>query len=196
MNEGRENWNKGIAIALDIPECGESCEGEGVEVSNYGGDESKGWRDSDCGERSEGEGVEVSIYEGDESRGWRDSDCSMYERDESSVVLDEGDHLGQRIYEVIREGCDGSGCDIGGYNSGCDFNETGLNPIVLESAVFNDKAPTNDIPLILQWSNYLKAGHNPIGGKLYIDEAHVSCNIDLSTKRLDFMKKHALKAKV
>lgn len=47
----------------------------------------------------------------------------------------------------------------------------------------------NDIPLILQWSNYLKALHNLNGEELamYNDEAHNTYDITLLAKRQEFL---------
>ena len=102
-SEGSEyDWNIGIARALEIPKFGESSDGEG------------------------------DVERGDSS-GWVEGDSSGWVGDagESSVVLEEDDHLGRLIYQVIREGGDISGFDISGfdmsgfYMSDFDINETG-----------------------------------------------------------------------
>ena len=94
--------------------------------------------------------------------------------------------------------CDFSECELseesargreGGSSSGCDFSETGHNPIVEESVVYDDKARTNDIPLILQWSNYKKGLYNLNGEELamYNDEAHKTYDIPLHAKMHEFL---------
>lgn len=137
-SEGSEyDWNIGIARALEIPKFGESSDGEGdVERGHSSGwvegegdverDDSSGWVEGDSS------GWERDVERGDSS-GWVEGDRSGWVGDagESSVVLEEDDHLGRLIYQVIREGGDISGFDISGFDisgfyiSDFDINETG-----------------------------------------------------------------------
>ncbi|PWA74363.1 hypothetical protein CTI12_AA252170 [Artemisia annua] len=126
------DWNKGLAIALDIHKCGESSEGEGdVEY------ESTVLERGDSSGRVEDDEYEISVCERGESRGregddeWKKAigpngyeEChatSLYATGERDVDYEsKGDsrgHLGRCIYQVIRKGGDSSGCDISGVES-------------------------------------------------------------------------------
>ncbi|GKA62401.1 hypothetical protein Tco_0761920 [Tanacetum coccineum] len=120
------DWNKGLAIALDIHKCGESRGREG---------------DDDERDVCYKSNVLDSKWDVCYKSSVLDSEWDVCYK---SSVLEEGDsrgHLGRRIYQAIREGGDSGGCD----SSGCDISETGLNPIGEESAVCNDEARTDDI---------------------------------------------------
>ncbi|GJV68942.1 hypothetical protein Tco_1484451 [Tanacetum coccineum] len=109
------------------------CDIEDIEKNERNRNEQDKDSDSEYGNEADVDDVKT-----DHHYSWSNALATgLYATGEGSSVLDieEGDsrgHLGQRIYEVIREG------------GSCDISETGLNPIREESAVYNDEARTDE----------------------------------------------------